>query len=508
MKKNHWSRRVLSLLLCLVLVLGFFPAGAIEFAAAADTGYVTDNLVLYLDANNNTGSGFDANATTWKNLAPGGEEIKVNGQTWGTESSTGAHYLSFNENYILLPDSVRQALAGSEFTIEFVMDGFVDGGSGINNIMCVTGADSYIAQFKANGGTKDAGAVVNDNFVIWSNAGGSHNFRTCVGTGSWSLINNYAAVGNGELNGRTNSLNFSSTAGNKWYQNGMLMSSGSNKTSGTKMTMDGYLENGTWQTTNKPQVAFGAATDVVSGRHFKGNVKAIRVYADTLTTAEIVQNSRVDTEKYYSVAPAAASGYVTEDLVLYLDANKNTGTGFDANSTTWKNLAGAGELVELRGQSWGTDSEYGTHYLSFDNNYVLLPDSVREALSGSKFTVEFIMDDFSTVNNNQICNIMCVTGDDNFIASFKANGGEADPGGTTNDSFVIFANENSSAVKFRTCYGTTGWTSMTASQKYAMADSCTINGVTNALVFDNSSNQKWYQDGGLRDVEALTADGS
>ena len=105
MKKYHWPRRVLSLLLCLVLAIGFFPAGAIDRAEAA-TGYVTDNLVLHLDANNNTGSGFDANATTWKNLAPGGELIKVNGQTWGTESSTGAHYLSFNENYILLPDSV------------------------------------------------------------------------------------------------------------------------------------------------------------------------------------------------------------------------------------------------------------------------------------------------------------------------------------------------------------------------------------------------------------------
>ena len=84
MKKYHWPRRALALILCLVMVLGFFPNGIISRAEAA-TGYVTDNLVLHLDANNNTGSGFDANATTWKNLAAGGEDIKINGQTWGTD---------------------------------------------------------------------------------------------------------------------------------------------------------------------------------------------------------------------------------------------------------------------------------------------------------------------------------------------------------------------------------------------------------------------------------------
>ena len=103
MKKYHWPRRVLSLLLCLVMVLGFFPNGIVDRAAAA-TGYVTDNLVLHLDANNNTGLGFDPNATTWKNLASGGELIKINGQTWGTDTTYGSHYLDFDDNYIL-PDA-------------------------------------------------------------------------------------------------------------------------------------------------------------------------------------------------------------------------------------------------------------------------------------------------------------------------------------------------------------------------------------------------------------------
>ena len=132
MKKYHWPRRVLSLLLCLVMVLGFFPNGIVDRAAAA-TGYVTDNLVLHLDANNNTGLGFDPNATTWKNLASGGELIKINGQTWGTDATYGSRYLDFDDNYILLPESVRQTLSGTEFTIEFVLEDFVDGGN-INNV--------------------------------------------------------------------------------------------------------------------------------------------------------------------------------------------------------------------------------------------------------------------------------------------------------------------------------------------------------------------------------------
>ena len=388
MKKYHWPRRVLSLLLCLVMVLGFFPNGIVDRAAAA-TGYVTDNLVLHLDANNNTGLGFDPNATTWKNLASGGELIKINGQTCGTDTTYGSHYLDFDDNYILLPESVRQTLSGTEFTIEFVLEDFVDGGN-INNVMCVTGADSYISQFVANGGTKNPlSSVVNDNFVIFAWGGGSHSFRTCYGTNPWNTINNYATVGINALNKKTNSLTFSSTAGSKWYQDGVNKSTGANKAPGQTITLDGYLEDGVWQTANKPQIAFGAASDVIDSRFFDAKVRAIRIYSDTLSTAEMQQNAAMDAQKYYTQQLDPTDGYVTDNLVLYLDANYNVGAEHNSTAAGWRNLAAGGELVDVGDHTWGTDSVFGTHYLDM-NGYIKLPESVRQAIATGKFTVEFL----------------------------------------------------------------------------------------------------------------------
>ena len=476
------KKRALSLLLCLVMVLGFFPAGIVSRTdAAIKTGYVTDNLVLHLDANNNTGSGYDPNATTWKNLASGGEQIKINGQAWGTDATYGTHYLNFNENYILLPDSVRQALSGTEFTIEFVLDNFVDGGSGINNIMCVTGADSYISQFVANGGEKNPGAVVNDNFVIFAWAGSNHSFRTCYGTNPWSTINNYASIGNSAVNQKTNTLTFSSTAGSKWYQDGTQKASGSNAASGKTITLDGYLENGVWQTANLPQIAFGAATDVVADRHFKANVRSIRIYADTLTADEMKQNAAQDNENFYTEMPDPNAGYVTDNLVLHLDANNNTGIGYDGDATTWKNLAGNGEMVKVGSHSWGTDADYGTHYLDMDG-YIILPEAVRQAIASGVFTIEFVMDDYvgePTNTTGDIVNLMALTGSDRWIAATTTKGS------TPNDNFVIYQHSGEKWARFKT-------NSTPAHADRAMVGGG-VNGKTQTITY-NSGSVVWYQD--------------
>lgn len=45
-------------------------------------GYVTDGLVLYYDAINNTGSGHSSSTTTWKDLSGNGNDGTVTGGTW------------------------------------------------------------------------------------------------------------------------------------------------------------------------------------------------------------------------------------------------------------------------------------------------------------------------------------------------------------------------------------------------------------------------------------------
>ena len=330
MKKYHWPRRVLSLLLCLVLAIGFFPAGAIDRAEAA-TGYVTDNLVLHLDANNNTGSGFDANATTWKNLAAGGEEIKINGQTWGTDETYGSKYLSFSNNYIILPESVRQAIAGENFTVEFIMDDYTASDkNNIINVMCVTGDDAWIKSM-TDAGSK--GGVVNDNFVLFvtqstdSKTYTEIKFRSAWWDNGWNIMakdtSSYARANGTTVNGKTNTLTYDHDGYSYYYLDGVQTSTGASQNMDSKtISLDGFKINGTWQTERKPQVAFGAATDTIKSRSFHGNVKAIRIYKDVLTPEEAAQNAAADKANYYTeqkpATIAVPEGYVTDNLVFFV----------------------------------------------------------------------------------------------------------------------------------------------------------------------------------------------
>ncbi|MBR5218047.1 MAG: hypothetical protein IKV68_06790, partial [Oscillospiraceae bacterium] len=492
-------KRFLSWMLCAAMLLGLLPGGIVLRAAAAESGYVTDNLVLYLDANNNTGSGYDAAADTWKNLAAGGEEIALNGSVWGTDATYGTHYLSVG-SYIILPDSVRQALAGGAFTVEFVMDdyeGTTKDGDNIRNIMALTGSDRWIAA------SVDMVGTPNDKFVIYQNKGElTVNFKVNDGVDAWNTRTNVPAS---SINGATQTIAFQTGENAKWYQGGALKN-----TSGvTYPDAPGVSTFSGAQSGEVPQVIFGAAEDRVAERAFSGKVRAIRVYKDVLTDSEIAANARYDVKRHYTKAEESVvpAGYVTDDLVLYLDANNNTGSGYDSTSTVWANLVAPDQTVAINGQVWGSDREHGSHYLAFDDNYILLPDEVRRALAGERFTIEFVMDDFTIENNGSICNVMCVTGDDAYIKEFK-DGDRTKTEATPNDSFVIFAARNGSDdVKFRTCYGTTGWASITEEGKYANVKASKMSGVTNALLFDNAEGQKWYLDGDLEATKEIAVEG-
>ena len=128
MKKqtNSLFGKALAMLLALVMVLGMLPgtAFAAEPSAAEAAGYVSDDLVLWLDANNNTGNGYDAAATQWVNLANPSQKVDVSKFSWGTDSEHNAHYLNLANGWIILPDEVRQAIGSSEFTIEFIMEDY------------------------------------------------------------------------------------------------------------------------------------------------------------------------------------------------------------------------------------------------------------------------------------------------------------------------------------------------------------------------------------------------
>ena len=108
------TRRLTALLLALSLLAGLL---AVTAAAEEGTGigYVTDGLVLQLDANNNTGTGHDDKADKWVNLANPQEtvDVSVANLSWG-QDAYGKAYLNFNNGYIKLPEAVRQAIADAD----------------------------------------------------------------------------------------------------------------------------------------------------------------------------------------------------------------------------------------------------------------------------------------------------------------------------------------------------------------------------------------------------------
>ncbi len=453
----------------------------IQAENVATEGYVTDNLVLFLDANNNTGNGYDADATDWVDLsdATGATKVGTNGNTWGATE----RYLDIN-GYIKLPEKVRQAISGDNWTIEFVMEDYPSAvpSSNIRNVMALTGDDAWIASSATKGSTP------NDNFVIFQSAGAANLRLKMMGTETGRVIpGDYIGPANATaVNGTTTAIAFDKNNNRiGWYFDGKASVLGSFYVQDT-VKADGFIVNGVYQTERKPQVIFGAAIDRVASREFTGKVKAIRVYSDALTDAERRQNAELDRKRYKETEDE----YLKDNLVLHLDANNNTGNGFDANATAWVDLSDpTGETtVDLNGNAWGSDEGYlDSHYLDV-NGYIKLPDKVRQAISGKEWTVEFILDSYpGTTSSSNIRNIMALTGDDAWIAATK------NKGATPNDNFVIFQSTNAKTLRLKMM----GITSGSAIFNYfGVDDTASLERTTNSITFHHDKKQAaWYQNG-------------
>ena len=357
------TRRLTALLLALSLLTGL-----LTITAAAEegtgTGYVTDGLVLQLDANNNTGSGHDDKADKWVNLADTQEAVDVSATnlSWG-QDVYGKAYLNFNDGYIKLPEAVRKAIAdadGNGFTVEFLMDDYANGngktapgGGMIRNIMTLTGTDAWIEAQEGKGGTP------NDCFVIFQSAS-VVNFRTCAldSNKGWDAFGGagetYAKAAGGSIDNVTQACVYEPNQKNAWYQDGALVSQSGPNVGTKKVNVDGYRTIGTeassWQTEDKPQVLFGAASDVVNLREFYGKVRAIRVYDRALTAGELIQNAAMDAQNFQpakdamrrtawccgwtpSITPATATTTRPQYGRIWPPARRSTSTGIPGSRT-------------------------------------------------------------------------------------------------------------------------------------------------------------------------------
>lgn len=486
---NKPSHRLTALLLTVGLLAGMHSV-PVSATGGAEDPYIQDGLVLHLDALDNTGTGSHSSDTSeWVNLANSDESVDVEGHAWGED------YLDL-KGYIKLPDTVRQAITGEEFTVEFLIDGFDASAdsSAIRNLMALTGDDQWIAS------TTEKGSTPNDSFVIFMNQAGGGNsgkfcFRTCIVNGtSYTKINStgpdYAKVDAADMNQVTNTITFKSGGSSVWYLDGQMASEAVN-TSAT-VSADGFFIGGAYQTERQPQVILGAATDTVSNRAFAARIKAVRIYNRELTAAEAAQNAAADQARYYPLPQYDTDGYIQNGMILRLDGIRNTPDGHDADAGVWTNLADPGQSIQLNGNTWNADGQSLSIGAGDGKDYIILPDSVREAIASGQFTIEFLLDNYSGSTASQIANIMALTGSDQWIEKTTA------PGGTPNDNFVIYQNENGGATLFKINSG------IDSAATRAAVSASSIDGATNALTFQTGSKTNWWQNGTLSSSSGIT----
>lgn len=79
--------------------------------------------------------------------------------------------------------------------------------------------------------------------------------------------------------------------------------------------------------------------------------------------------------------------YVTDDLLLFYDAENNTGIGHDSTATTWKDISGNHHDATLHEFNNTEQSGWHSNYLAFDgiNDYV-----TGSLVTDGEITVEFI----------------------------------------------------------------------------------------------------------------------
>ena len=280
--------------------------------AAVPEGYSTNGLVLFLDGIQNTTTGHNSTADTWTNLADPSETATflndanaVNTYTWTADG------LAVNGG-VILPASALEAVAGSNFTVEFYVDNYDAAKSATvtRNLLVLVGPDGNIT----NGPNWD------DDFVCFQNstsANPANADQWCFDIKNESHTQfGRVSIPAASVNRVTNALAFDKTKSIVWYQDGLSKSAGTNGKSETwKTGID--LENGT-------RLVFGAASGYMANKAFAGNIKAIRVYNRTLTQEELNANAAADADRYISAERLAAAAKDSWNAVVTGNASTTT----------------------------------------------------------------------------------------------------------------------------------------------------------------------------------------
>lgn len=101
-------------------------------SSAKTTGYVTDGLVGFFDGDDNSNGTHNKQATVWKDLSGKGNDITVVLNETNFWEDNGYHLDTIE---IPIPNAIRDAINGSEFTVEVVLDHFQTKGRDFNTFV-------------------------------------------------------------------------------------------------------------------------------------------------------------------------------------------------------------------------------------------------------------------------------------------------------------------------------------------------------------------------------------
>ena len=272
--------------------------------------YIQDDLLLHYDANNNVGTGYNAETQEWKNLASDSNSGILNGNpTWNGDSL----YFDGTDDYI---DCGKIGLENNHsFTYECVIS--YNESQVKKTIMALIGL---------NGGGNGFG--IDDH---------SENYlKFHLDTYDAHRVNSTITLNDGDIH--------------------QIIATYNSEESKLYLYIDGELNNSRVVSNNLtyPDLNFNIGR-LSSGQsqYYKGNIYNVLVYNKYLNNEEVLNNYKVDKEKYEFEKKDNGS------LLLYYDAKNNVGTGHNTETQEWKNLASDSNSGILNGNpTWNDDSLY------------------------------------------------------------------------------------------------------------------------------------------------------
>ena len=272
--------------------------------------YIKDDLLLHYDAKNNVGTGYNAETQEWKNLDGDSNNGILNGNpTWNGDSL----YFDGTDDYI---DCGKIELENNHsFTYECVI--------------------SYSETQK----TKGLMGLHNDS--IGGSALGiddhSDNYlKFHLDSYDAQRINSTITLNDGDIH--------------------QIIATYNSEESKLYLYIDGELNNSgvVSNSLTYPDFNFNIGRWIGGqSQYYKGNIYNVLVYNKYLSNEEVLNNYKVDKQKYEFEKKDNGN------LLLYYDAKNNIGTGHNTETQEWKNLVSDSNSGILNGNpTWNDDSLY------------------------------------------------------------------------------------------------------------------------------------------------------